>query len=67
MSFFLRAQRAAKDAKESPAQPAPLKQRVAVREFVKIGRPGYKVTKQQDPETGQYSLLCQVSIGYFTY
>lgn len=54
------AQRAAKDAKESPAQPAPLKQRVAVREFVKIGRPGYKVTKQQDPETGQYSLLCQI-------
>jgi splicing factor 3A subunit 2 len=27
---------------------------------MKIGRPGYKVTKQKDPETGQKSLLFQI-------
>lgn len=31
---------------------------------VKIGRPGYRVTKQFDPETKQRSLLFQVYI-YF--
>lgn len=31
---------------------------------VKIGRPGYRVTKQFDPETKQRSLLFQVSISY---
>ena len=29
---------------------------------VKIGRPGYRVTKQYDPELKQRSLLFQVSI-----
>ncbi|XP_071956596.1 splicing factor 3A subunit 2-like [Antedon mediterranea] len=52
--------RAAKDAKDAPAQPAPEKARVEVRKFVKIGRPGYKVTKQKDPDSGQQSLLFQV-------
>lgn len=37
-----RARRAAKEAKESPAQPAPAKVKVEVKKFVKIGRPGYK-------------------------
>lgn len=41
----LRARRAAKEAKEAPAQPAPEKVKVEVRKFVKIGRPGYKGTK----------------------
>ncbi|XP_068196847.1 splicing factor 3A subunit 2 [Antennarius striatus] len=54
------ARRAAKEAKESPAQPAPAKVKVEVKKFVKIGRPGYKVTKQRDPETGQQSLLFQI-------
>eukprot|EP00794_Sanderia_malayensis_P016564 gene16564-18243_t len=54
------ARRAAKDAKDAPSQPAPEKARVNVKKFVKIGRPGYKVTKQRDPETGQHSLLFQV-------
>ncbi|XP_049602233.1 splicing factor 3A subunit 2 isoform X2 [Syngnathus scovelli] len=54
------ARRAAKEAKEAPAQPAPAKVKVEVRKFVKIGRPGYKVTKQRDPETGQQSLLFQI-------
>ncbi|MEQ2166146.1 Splicing factor 3A subunit 2, partial [Goodea atripinnis] len=36
------ARRAAKEAKEAPAQPAPAKVKVEVKKFVKIGRPGYK-------------------------
>ncbi|KAF3858398.1 hypothetical protein F7725_011599 [Dissostichus mawsoni] len=52
--------RAAKEAKEAPAQPAPAKVKVEVKKFVKIGRPGYKVTKQRDSETGQQSLLFQI-------
>lgn len=54
------ARRAAKEAKDAPAQPAPEKVKVEVKKFVKIGRPGYKVTKQRDSETGQQSLLFQV-------
>lgn len=54
------AQRAAKEAKDAPAQPAPEKLRVDVKKFVKIGRPGYKVTKQRDPDSGQQSLLFQI-------
>ena len=57
-----RARRAAKEAKDAPAQPAPEKPRVDIKKFVKIGRPGYKVTKQRDPESGQQSLLFQVII-----
>ncbi|OWK12117.1 hypothetical protein Celaphus_00003374 [Cervus elaphus hippelaphus] len=55
-----RARRAAKEAKEAPAQPAPEKVKVEVKKFVKIGRPGYKVTKQRDTEMGQQSLLFQI-------
>lgn len=54
------ARRAAKEAKEAPAQPAPEKAKVEIKKFVKIGRPGYKVTKQRDPETMQQSLLFQI-------
>jgi len=54
------AKRAARDAKEQPIQPAPLKPAVELKQFIKIGRPGYKVTKQRIPETGQQSLLFQV-------
>ncbi|XP_063770858.1 splicing factor 3A subunit 2 [Pseudophryne corroboree] len=54
------ARRAAKEAKEAPAQPAPEKVKVEVKKFVKIGRPGYKVTKQRDSEVGQQSLLFQI-------
>ncbi|KAM7030852.1 LOW QUALITY PROTEIN: splicing factor 3A subunit 2-like [Acridotheres tristis] len=52
--------RAAKEAREAPAQPAPEKGKVEVKMFVKIGRPGYKATKQRDAETGQQSLLFQI-------
>ncbi|KAK9842563.1 hypothetical protein WJX81_006287 [Elliptochloris bilobata] len=53
------AKRAAREAADKPAQPAPNK-RASVRKVVKIGRPGYRVTKQYDPETDQRSLLFQV-------
>lgn len=54
------AKRAAREAKESPAQPQPHKRKVNIRKTVKIGRPGYRVTKQFDPETKQRSLLFQI-------
>lgn len=54
------ARRAAKDAKDAPILPATEKPRVDVKKFVKIGRPGYRVTKQRDPETHQQSLLFQI-------
>lgn len=46
--FDFRARRAAKEAKDAPAQPAPEKPRVDIKKFVKIGRPGYK---------GKYKML----------
>nr|CAG4642756.1 EOG090X0C5N [Evadne anonyx] len=54
------ARRAAKDAKDSPIQPALEKARVDIRKFVKIGRPGYRVTKQRDPTSGHQSMLFQI-------
>lgn len=33
---------------------------VQVRKTIKIGRPGYRVVKQRDPESGQRSLLFEV-------
>jgi len=54
------ARRAAKEAADAPVQPAPQKAGVEVKKFVKIGRPGYRVTKQRDPENGQQSLLFEV-------
>ncbi|XP_041027693.1 splicing factor 3A subunit 2 [Juglans microcarpa x Juglans regia] len=54
------AKRAAREAKEAPAQPQPHKRKVSVRKTVKIGRPGYRVTKQFDHETKQRSLLFQI-------
>lgn len=55
------ARRAAKDAKDAAIQPSLLnKNKVDVRRFVKIGRPGYRVTKQLDADLKQQSLLFQV-------
>lgn len=53
------AKRAAREAAEKPALPQP-NRRATTKQTVKIGRPGYKVTKQYDPETMQRSLLFQV-------
>ncbi|XP_077227686.1 hydroxyproline-rich glycoprotein family protein [Tasmannia lanceolata] len=54
------AKRAAREAKDAPAQPQPHKRKVSLRKTVKIGRPGYRVTKQFDSETKQRSLLFQI-------
>lgn len=54
------ARRAAKEAKEAPSSLQPEKPRVEPKKFVKIGRPGYRVTKQRDPNNGQQSLLFQI-------
>ncbi|VYS54228.1 unnamed protein product [Arabidopsis thaliana] len=54
------AKRAAREAKDAPTKPQPLKRNVSVRRTVKIGRPGYRVTKQYDPELQQRSLLFQI-------
>ena len=43
-------------------QIAPARPNVPLKKFIKIGRPGYKVTKQRCPHTGQQSLLFQVRI-----
>ena len=53
------AKRAAREAAEKPAQPQP-QRRAAVKKTVKIGRPGYRVTKQFDSDQDQRSLLFQV-------
>jgi len=56
------AKRAAREASENPALPAAnsKRTRAAPRKTVKIGRPGYRVTKQYDAATRQRSLLFQV-------
>uniref|UniRef100_A0A7S0V6F9 Matrin-type domain-containing protein n=1 Tax=Polytomella parva TaxID=51329 RepID=A0A7S0V6F9_9CHLO len=53
------AKRAARDAAEKAAIAAPTK-RVAIKKTIKIGRPGYRVTKQFDPEQQQRALLFQI-------
>jgi len=50
--------RAAREAADAPIAPAP-KARAGPRRGAKIGRPGYRVTKQFDPEARQRSLLFQ--------
>lgn len=54
------ARRAAKETASSAQTFAPEKPKVKTKQFVKIGRPGYKVTKQKDPVTHQLSLLFQI-------
>eukprot|EP00897_Mesotaenium_endlicherianum_P004092 jgi/Mesen1/3710/ME000202S02801 len=54
------AKRAAREAKDAPALPQPNRRKVNVRRTVKIGRPGYRVTKQYDHATNQRSLLFEV-------
>ena len=60
------AKRAARDAQlrgSSAAMPrAAASQKVSLRrKVIRIGRPGYKVVKQRDSETGQRSLLFEIS------
>ncbi|EGD76815.1 splicing factor 3a [Salpingoeca rosetta] len=51
--------RAIKEAKDTPTMKPDMPQ-VEIKKFLKVGRPGYKVTKQRDPATGQYSLFFQI-------
>jgi splicing factor 3A subunit 2 len=53
------AKRAAKEAAEAPLLPAP-QRRASVRKTVKIGRPGYRVTKQYSADAATRSLLFQI-------
>eukprot|EP00826_Nyctotherus_ovalis_P054911 TRINITY_DN7244_c0_g2_i1.p2 TRINITY_DN7244_c0_g2~~TRINITY_DN7244_c0_g2_i1.p2 ORF type:complete len:233 (-),score=49.36 TRINITY_DN7244_c0_g2_i1:15-713(-) len=53
------AKRQSKDMKDTQAFPQP-KLTVAKRRTVKIGRPGYKVTKQRETETNQKSLMFEL-------
>jgi splicing factor 3A subunit 2 len=50
--------RAAREAADAPVAPAP-KARAGPRRGAKIGRPGYRVTKQFDADARQRSLLFQ--------
>ena len=54
------ARRAAKDAQAASALPAPAQAVTEKRHTIKIGRPGYKVTKSRDLVTKQRSLLFEV-------
>jgi splicing factor 3A subunit 2 len=56
------ARRAFKEARDAPAMPAPAHV-TEKRNTIKIGRPGYKVTKSRDLATKQRSLLFEASIG----
>eukprot|EP00640_Fibrocapsa_japonica_P003426 CAMPEP_0113934460 /NCGR_PEP_ID=MMETSP1339-20121228/1784_1 /TAXON_ID=94617 /ORGANISM="Fibrocapsa japonica" /LENGTH=318 /DNA_ID=CAMNT_0000936277 /DNA_START=59 /DNA_END=1015 /DNA_ORIENTATION=- /assembly_acc=CAM_ASM_000762 len=53
------ARRAAMEARDAPAKPQPVRV-VPVRRTIKMGRPGYKVTKSRDLTTKQRSLLFEV-------
>jgi len=52
--------RAAREAKEAPSMAQGAKKKIMPRKTAKIGRPGYRVTKQRDPVTRQLSLLFQI-------
>lgn len=52
--------RAAMEAKEKAALPQPVQPLSTKRKIIKIGRPGYRVIKQRDPETDALSLLFEI-------
>jgi len=54
------ARRAAKEARDNPTLPQANKKSIKPRKTIKIGKPGYRVTKQMDPETSQRSLLFEI-------
>lgn len=45
---------------EKPRAPIQATSRMIMRRRQKIGRPGYRITKQREPKTGQLSLLFQI-------
>jgi splicing factor 3A subunit 2 len=56
------ARRAARDAKESQLLIAPTPSNIQRKVFLKIGRPGYRVTKVRDQETGKEGMMVQVHL-----
>ena len=56
------ARRAAKDMKDSQLQVAPTQSNVQRKVFLKIGRPGYRVTKVRDRDTGKEGMMVQVHL-----
>lgn len=58
------ARRLAREARDNPVLPLARMKKVHTRKTVKIGRPGYRVTKQIEPDSQQRSLLFQVRGGW---
>ncbi|KAF7784990.1 hypothetical protein Agabi119p4_1155 [Agaricus bisporus var. burnettii] len=56
------ARRAARDAKETQLMIAPAQSNVQRKVFLKIGRPGYRVTKVRDRDTGKEGMMVQVHL-----
>ncbi|KAI6008347.1 hypothetical protein F5J12DRAFT_828190 [Pisolithus orientalis] len=56
------ARRAARDAKETQLMVAPTQSSVQRKVFLKIGRPGYRVTKVRDRDTGKEGMMVQVHL-----
>jgi len=52
--------RALKEARDAPVLPTANRGALKPKKTVKIGRPGYRVTKQLDPGTSQRSLLFEI-------
>ena len=56
------ARRAARDAKDTQLMIAPTASSVQRKVFLKIGRPGYRVTKVRDLDTGKEGMMVQVHL-----
>ena len=56
------ARRAARDAKETQLTIAPTQSNTQKKVFLKIGRPGYRVTKMRDSDTGKEGMMVQVHL-----
>ena len=66
MSYFFSARRAARDSQQATAGIQPMKPHIEVRKFIKIGRPGYKVTKQRDPGREKDLGKMKISLHYLS-
>ena len=62
MLFRSLARRAARDMKENQLMVAPPQSSVQRKVFLKIGRPGYRVTKVRDRDTGKEGMMVQVHL-----
>ena len=56
------ARRAARDAKDTQLMIAPTQTNIQRKVFLKIGRPGYRVTKVRDRDTGKEGMMVQVHL-----